>query len=502
MWLGGIADRNGRALQDRVAIVDDERRLTHAELAERSSRLANGLRRLGVRRGDRVALLSRNRAELVESYVALSRVGAAAVPVNHGLVAPEVAHVLGECSAVGVLGERQLIDASGAGGDARFAIDFDSDEYRSLALEEEIAPLPEPGLGDMAVILFTSATTGAPKGAVLTHGSLMSSSLSWVATARPEPGTVFLSAPPLFHSTVTIVFGYLAAGATIVLMRQFSPQLCLSLIDSERADHLYLVPSMIDYLLRARGLGETDLASVTDVIHGAAPMPNDLRVRAEAALGATLRECYGQAEAGGPITLGEPAPHSPQLRAKIEGEPSTCGRPVLGVSVTIRGEDGEEVAAGSPGEVWVRGPALMSGYWENRGATAAVRRGSWLLSGDIGYVDDDGYLYLLDRRVDMIIRGGQNVYPAEIERVLREHDGVAEAAVVGDPDATLQEVPVAYVVAAPGRRPETAELMVHAGERLASYKRPSRLVFIDSLPRSPAGKVLKKELRAKAVGER
>jgi acyl-CoA synthetase (AMP-forming)/AMP-acid ligase II len=496
MWLGGIAERNGRSLGDAVAIVDDRVRLTHAELAERSLRLANGLRRLGVRRGDRVALLSRNRAEMIESYLALARVGAAAVPVNHGLVAPEVEYVMAACSVVGLLGERALIDRAGGAGGTRFAIDFDTSEYDALVAEEEILPLPEPGLDEMATILFTSATTGKPKGAVLSQGSLMNSSLAWLATARPAPGTVFLSAPPLFHSTVTIVFAYLAAGATIVLMRQFSPQLCLAMIAAERAEHLYLVPSMVDYLLRAKALAETDLESVAEVIHGAAPMPTELRRRAERALGATLRECYGQAEAGGPITFGDPGPHDAAQLARIEGDPGTCGRPLLGTELSIRTEAGEEVPAGELGEVYVRNAALMSGYWDNPGASAAVLRGGWLRTGDIGRLDPQGYLYLLDRRVDLIIRGGQNVYPAEIERVFREHPGVAEVAVVGAADEVLGEVPVAYAVAAAGWDADAGELLLHAGERLASYKRPSRVEFLDELPRSPAGKVLKKDLRA------
>jgi acyl-CoA synthetase (AMP-forming)/AMP-acid ligase II len=499
MWLARIAERNGRAFRNDVAIVDNRRRLTHGELAERSLRLASGLRRLGVRRGDRVALLARNRAETIESYLALARVGAAAVPVNHGLALPELEHVLAECAVAGILGERRLLDRAEAVAEPRFAIDFDDPEYRSLVLDEDIQAMPEPGLGDMAAILFTSATTGKPKGAVLSQSSLMSSSLSWLATARPAPGTVFLSAPPLFHSTVTIVFAYLAAGATVVLMRQFSPQLCLALTEEERVSHLYLVPSMINYLLRAKGLEQTDLSSVTDVIHGAAPMPVELRLRAAEALGATLRDCYGQAEAGGPITLGDPKPHSPRRQTGIEGGPASCGRTLLGMAAAILTEKGEEAPVGELGEVCVRSEALMSGYWDNPGATAAVMRDNWLRTGDIGHLDEDGYLYLMDRRVDLIIRGGQNVYPAEIERVLHEHPGVADVAVVGAADEILQEVPVAYVVAAEGWSADAEELMLHAGERLASYKRPTQLEFVGSLPRNPAGKILKKELRAPGV---
>ncbi|HKO36996.1 MAG TPA: AMP-binding protein [Solirubrobacterales bacterium] len=499
MWPASIAERNGRAFRDGLAVVDDRCRLTYGELAERSLRLASGLRRLGVRRGDRVALLSRNRAEVLESYLALGRIGAAAVPVNHGLVAPEVEYVLSECSVVGMLGEAPLL--AGAASGLRFAIDFDGSGYRSLVRAEEIQPMPEPGLGDMAAILFTSATTGRPKGVVLSQGSLMSSSLSWLATARPAPGTTFLSAPPLFHSTVTIVFAYLAAGATVLLMRRFSPQLCLALVEEEKANHLYLVPSMVNYLLRAKGLGGADLTSVTDVIHGAAPMPGGLRRRAEEAFGAALRDCYGQAEAGGAITLGDPKPHSPQLRAKIEGEPGTCGRPLLGMTASILTGSGEEASAGELGEVCVHGRALMDGYWENPGATASVMRDGRLRTGDIGRLDEDGYLYLMDRRVDLIIRGGQNVYPAEIERVLHGHHGVADVAVVGAADEAVQEVPVAYVVAERGWPADAEELMLYAGARLASYKRPNHIEFVESLPRSPAGKILKKVLRGAREGE-
>jgi acyl-CoA synthetase (AMP-forming)/AMP-acid ligase II len=495
MWLASIAERNGRAFRDELAVVDDRCQLTFGELAERSLRLASGLRRLGVRRGDRVLLLSRNRAEMLESYLALARVGATAVPVNHGLARPELEHVLSECSVAAVLSEGGHL-AVDALADSSFTIDFDDDQYRSLVLDEEMQPMPETSLGDMAAILFTSATTGKPKGAVLSQGSLMHTSLSWLATARPAPGTVFLSAPPLFHSTVTIAFAYLAAGATILLMRRFSPQRCLALVEEQKANHLYLVPSMIDYLLRAKGLEDTDLSSVTDVIHGAAPMPSQLRRRAESALGALLRDCYGQAEAGGPITLGDPRPHPPRLREKPEARPGTCGRPLLGMTVKILAESGEEAPVGELGEVCVRSAALMSGYWGNPGATATAIRNGWLRTGDIGRLDEQGYLYLMDRRVDLIIRGGQNVYPAEIERVLHEHRGVADVAVIGVDDDALQEVPVALVVAEEGWSADARELTLFAGERLASYKRPAQFEFVESLPRSEAGKILKRQLRS------
>src|SRR4051794_19625261 len=184
MWLASIAERNGRAFRNQLAVVDDRCRLTYGELAERSLRLASGLRRLGVRRGDQVVLLSRNRAEMLESYLALARVGAAAVPVNHGLVGPELEYVLSECSVAAVLGEGGHFAVDALAG-SRLTIDFDGDRYRSLVLDEEIQPMPESSLGEMAAILFTSATTGKPKGAVLSQGSLMHTSLSWLASARP-----------------------------------------------------------------------------------------------------------------------------------------------------------------------------------------------------------------------------------------------------------------------------------------------------------------------------
>lgn len=497
MWLTQVAERNRRLFGDRVAVVDDARSITYAELLDRSARLAQGLRSQGVRRGDRVALLSLNRSEVIESYFALARLGCGAVPLNHGLVAEEARYVLEQNDVAGVLGERQLIDSARAADGLRFAIDFDDPEYERLATGELGAPLAVPALDDVAAILSTSATTGKPKGVVYDHASLMSSSLSWLATSPVYDDTVLISATPLFHSTVTIVFAYLAGGARLVLMRRFSPQRVLSLIESERATDMYLVPSMIDYVLRSRGVGDADVSSLRQILHGASPMSAALRRQATETLGCVLRDCYGQAEAGGAITLGDARPDRPGVRERIEADPATCGRPLLGYEVVAMDDDGVRLPDGEIGELCVRSRSLMGGYWDNPGASASVLRDGWLRTGDLGRVDAESFVYVMDRRVDMIIRGGQNVYPVEIEQVLTQHPGVAEAAVVGAPDDTLQEVPFAFVVADPDQPATVEDLTAHAVAKLATYKRPTGIVFTDELPRNASGKVLKKELRAR-----
>lgn len=500
MWFGYVSARNRTLRGDRVALIDDTKRMSFAELDTRSSALARGLANLGLGPGDRVALLSRNRAEVVESYFALGKLGAAAVPVNHGLVTEEVQHVVDSARVAAVLGEASLIEDALGSSAPDLSIDFEDSRYAGLVETRAESPLPEVGADALAVILFTSATTGRAKGVLLDQASFRASTLNWLATVGLSNRTAFLNCTPLFHSTVTIAMAYLAGGATMLVMRTFTPQRALELIERERVTHAYMVPSMINFCVNAKAMGRTDVSSVHEIIHGAAAMPIDQRLRASRAFGAALRDCYGQAEAGGPITLLDPVRDFPAREAEAPPALSSCGRPLLGVEVRVRDPEGDELPMGSVGDVFVRSASLMRGYEGQPEATAEVLADGWLRSGDLGYVDPEGYVHLVDRKADLIIRGGQNVYPAEVERVLSDHPDVDEVAVVGRPDRQWGEVPIAFVVARDQPPAESALLEFTAG-RLASFKRPVEARVIDELPRNAAGKVLKKLLREE-TGER
>lgn len=494
MWLAGLPQRHSHHDPDRLAMIDDEGSITYAELASRCEAVASALREHGIQRGDRVLVLSRNRIAALEAYMSVTRAGGVVVPINHGLTADEVRHTVELTQAAAAIGERALLDASVATDNLGFVWDIEQD-YEQHARQRPTHTAPYSGtLEDPAAILCTSATTGLPKGVVLTHRTFQHQALAWLATTGLGRDVTYLAAPPVFHSTVTVALSYLAAGGTVVLTRNFTPQRCAELMTSHSVTHAYLVPSMIDFLLRSRGLSDADLPSLQEVFHGAAPMGVEQRQEAAGRLGCALRDCYGQAEAGGPVTLADPL--AAQTKTNDPERWRSAGRPLLGFETRVVDQDGQALPPGELGEVTVRSPATMRGYWKNDGASAEAIKHGWLWTGDLGTLSPGGDLTILDRRTDMIIRGGQNVYPAELERVLNQHPGVAAAAVVGAADSALGEVPVAFVVSADGATLDSTELIAFAGRHLAPYKRPTAIHLLSELPRNPAGKVLKRQLRA------
>ncbi|MGW1077687.1 class I adenylate-forming enzyme family protein [Streptomyces sp. NPDC002537] len=489
MWLTQLAERNRQCYPGRTALVDERRSVTWAEFDERTGRLARGLAGLGIRQGDRVAVLSLDRVEVMETYFALARLGALFVPLNHSLTPAEVTGIAERTGAVAVLGEAALLDRH-PDLPVRLRIAFESEEF--AALGADVTGLPElPDLPDdtPVAILHTSATTGQAKGVTVDHASFRAIALGWLAVARPADDMVLVNCCPLYHGSMVVSLTYMAAGATLVLMPGFKPQTALAAIGNHRATHVWLVPQMLRFLLQAKAMESTDLSTLREVLYGASPMPVDIYADAAARLGCGFRQVYGMTEVGGPfVTLGpeeHPAPDAvPEL--------IPAGRVIPGMSARALDERGRETGPGAIGEICVRGPGVMRGYWNNAEATEEITVDGWIRTGDLGYIDGDGLIHLVDRSKDLIIRAGQNVYPTEIERALRSHPAVHDAAVVGTPDADYGEVPLAYVVADEGTA--TAELLRHVAEQLAPYKRPRRIEFIDQVPRNPAGKILKKLL--------
>jgi acyl-CoA synthetase (AMP-forming)/AMP-acid ligase II len=303
---------------------------------------------------------------------------------------------------------------------------------------------------------------------------------------------VMLNPCPLFHGSMVVGLAALAAGATLVVSERFTPQNFLIDLQRHAATRAFLVPSMVRFTLQAKAFTDADLSSLTEIMYGAAPMPAGLLREAVAAFGCGFRNVYGITEGGGPIAL--LAPEDIADPAAGERRLTAAGRMMPGVQLQVQSDDGRPVAPGELGEVCMRGDGQMSGYWRNPEATAAAFRDGWLLTGDLGSQDDRGFLYLVDRRSDLILRGGQNVYPAEVERVLAEQPGVLEAVVVAGSSEEWGQVPVAFVVPA-DPAPQPADLLRGCARQLASYKRPVRVEFLDEIPRNPAGKVLRKLLR-------
>ncbi|QKW08204.1 AMP-binding protein [Streptomyces sp. NA04227] len=510
MWLSQVLHRNRQCFGDRTALIDAERSVTWAELDDRTTRLAQGLAALGVAKGDRVAVLSLDRIEVLESYFALAKLGALFVPLNHSLTASEVTGMVRRTGVGVILGESALLDRHPEL-PVRLRLAVDGPRYAELTApraegeegtDEELFELPDVADSDLAAILHTSATTGRAKGVTVDYDSFRGISLGWLASARPTDDMVLVNCCPLYHGSMTITLTYMAAGATVVVMPGFTPQRALAAIEKHRATHVWLVPQMLRFLLQSKGLASTELGSVREVMYGAAPMPVEVYAEAVERLDCGFRQVYGMTEVGGPfVTLG-PDDHP----AGGIDAPLPAGRVIPGMSVRVLDDEGTQLPDGSVGEITVRGPGLMRGYWNNPAATEEITADGWIRTGDLGYLDETGLIHLVDRRKDLILRAGQNVYPAEIERALLTHPLVRDAAVIGVPDADYGEVPLAYVVTGPDGTGDQAadeapavtraELTAHLAARLAPYKRPRHLEFIDQVPRSPAGKILKKLLRA------
>ena len=371
---------------------------------------------------------------------------------------------------------------------------FEDPEYAELAGTEYTGTLPDVHQDDLAAILHTSATTGKAKGVAVDHRSIKDVSLGWLAAVGQEQASsVLVNCCPLFHGSVVVSLAYMAAGTTVVLLPGFTPQGALRAIEDHGATHVWLVPQMLRYMLRAKALARTDLSSLREVMYGAAPMPPELYAEAARTLtGTGFRQVYGMTEVGGPFVTLAPDEH-PDPEDLPDFFPA--GRPIPGMSVRVVDEDGRTVPTGTVGEVWVSGDGLMRGYWDDPHETAEVLKGNWARTGDLGWMDGAGRVTLVDRSKDVVIRGGQNVYPAEVERVLRQHPAVADAGVVGVPDEDWGEVPQAFVVLEEGGSAGEAELLRYLVGELAGYKRPTRVRFTDHIPRNPAGKMLKKKLR-------
>ncbi|MFC4036193.1 class I adenylate-forming enzyme family protein [Streptomyces polygonati] len=493
MWLTQLLERNRQCFPDRVALVDEHRSVTWAQFHDRTAELAGALADLGIERGDRVAVLSLDRIEVLESYFALARLGALFVPLNHSLTAPEVTGIIERVGAVAVLGESELLDRHTSLPDhVRLRVALDKPVFTALGTVTGPVPQPEVADTDPVAVLHTSATTGQAKGVTVDPASFRAIGLGWLAVARPTDDIIMVNCAPLYHGSMVVSLTYMAAGATIVLMPGFTPQRALAAVEQHRATHLWLVPQMLRFMLQAKASHSTDLSSLREILYGAAPMPLDVYADAVTRLGCGFRQVYGMTEVGGPfVTLGpeeHPAPGEVTVRIP-------CGRVIPGMSARAVGAGGGELPRGEIGEIVVRGPGVMQGYWNDPGATEEVLLNGWVRTGDLGFVDEGGRIHLVDRTKDLIIRAGQNVYPSEIERVLMTHPAVRDAAVVGIPDEDYGEIPLAYVVAEEATDART--LLAHLAGTLAPYKRPRRVEFIEQVPRNPAGKIIKKQLRGR-----
>jgi long-chain acyl-CoA synthetase len=480
-----------RALQrhpDRVALTHlgegGVRRHTWAALMARVGRQAAALARRGVRAGDRVAIVSPNDDRLVTAILACWWMGAVACPLNTRWAALECEHAVADSGATLVLDTAGLAE-----------LDAEADR---------LGPLPDTRTGGdaLAAILYTGGTTGKSKGVMLSHANFWTASMTRGAELNNSPASLSLLVAPLFHvAGLGRLVGQTLVGGSCITMSQFRPALVLEAIAEHRITDTIVVPTMLQSLLDEPGFDAARVQSLDRIAFGAAPMPPDLLDRALAAWPeAEFFQAYGLTETAGAVCINLPGNHR-SAQARAQGRLNSVGRAGLGAEIVVADEGGRELPRGEVGEIVVRGPMVMRGYWNNPEATAAAFRDGWFRTGDAGRMDADGYLFIVDRLKDMIISGGENVYCAEVEAALRTHPQVAQAAVVGLPDARWGEAVHAVVVLAPGaaaNEQQVAELRAWCRERLAGYKCPRTIAFAGALPLSAAGKVLKNVLREQA----
>jgi long-chain acyl-CoA synthetase len=468
---------------ERTAIKLDDLELSYA-LFEGSTRHAAGLlTSKGIGEGDRVGLMLPNVPYFPVLFYGALRLGATVVPMNPLLKGREVAFHLEDSGAKAVFAWHQFGEAAAAGAQAAGAeyVEVKPGEFENLVgAAQPLADVADREDSDTALILYTSGTTGTPKGAELTHGNLREAARISVDLVDVGPDTVTFGALPLFH-----VFGLtsglnasVAVGGCLTLLPRFDPGKALEIVERDRVNTFLGVPTMYAAMLHHEG--EHDTSSLDLCVSGGAAMPVEILRGFEEKFGATILEGYGLSESTAIAAFNRP---------DRERKPGSIGIPVPDTEMRLDGDEGEEV-----GEILVKGPTVMKGYWNRAEATAETLEDGWLRTGDMARVDEDGYFFVVDRKKELVIRGGFNVYPREIEEVLYEHPAVREAAVIGIPHDSLGEEVGAAVVLRDGEDASEEEIRDYVKERVAAYKYPRRVWFADELPKGPTGKILKREI--------
>jgi acyl-CoA synthetase (AMP-forming)/AMP-acid ligase II len=506
MNIGSILTKASRLHGSRLAIQHGEQQFTFALLNQRVGRLAQALQTLGVCPGDRVALVQRNGPALFEALFACFRAGAVAVPINVRLHPEEVAFICQDCKARVLVAtgeyaasafharkqvpELQLVGVEGIEG----ALDYETllSTSEPMTMDAEVDP------DDLAWLFYTSGTTGKPKGAMLTHRNLLAMMMNYFADVYPlTPEDVVLHAAPLTHGSGLFGLPAIAKGATSVILHtpSFDPQTVFTLIQDLRVTTIaFLAPTQIKMLLNGP-YKSYDLSGLRCIPYGGGPMYVEDMKQAVEVFGPVLVQIYGQGEAPMTISYLRREEHVTHGDPVAERRLASAGISRTDVEVRIVDDDDNEAAVGEISEIVVRGSVVMAGYWDRPDETAQSLRGGWLHTGDIGMIDAQGYLYLLDRKKDMIISGGNNIYPREIEEVLLKHPAIYEVAVIGVPDPLWGESVKAIIALRPGMMVTEEEVIALCLQHLASYKKPRMVEFAPELPKNAYGKILKRELR-------
>ena len=499
--LGSTLRRAAHKYPDRVALVSPEgERLTYHQVDRLSNRFANALVKLGIKKGEHIATLSLNSNEQLIAFFGIFKMGGTVVPINVRLAAPEMQWILDHSNSTALIfskGFKDRVDQlrSELRGVRHYVIVGEEPPGDTLSFEKVLAkagdddPEAEVLGDDEAFVLYTAGTTGRPKGVLLTHNGLIWNCVSWTHAGVYREDDLSLHVFPLYHiAALGSVLTYIYLGGTIYLKKVFDPKDCMETIERERITRWAAAPTVFNMLLQLPEIEKYDTTSLILLGSGAAIMPSEIQRRLrEIFPNAQIFDTYGMTEASGGITTLPPRDSSRKV--------ACVGKPVIGVELRVVDENDRDVAPGEVGEVVFRGNNLMKGYYKDPEATEEAVRGGWFHTGDLGRLDEEGYLYIVDRKKDMIITGGENVYPREVEEVLCTHAKIAEAAVIGVADSKWGEAIKAVVVLNTGETASEEEMINFCRERIGGFKCPKTVDFVQALPKNPAVKILKRELR-------
>ncbi|MEM1113097.1 MAG: long-chain-fatty-acid--CoA ligase [Pseudomonadota bacterium] len=506
MLLHHFLEYYARNFPDLPCVTVADQTTTYSEAEVLANKLARGLQQLGVSKGERIAILGENSIEHMLLFEAASKTGAVAVSLNYRLAPAELAFILKDSSAKVLLAlddslsetldglrpllppSTQLVTREGANSMSWHEL---LDGQSGDPVRADVAP------EDPVLQLYTSGTTGNPKGVVSTHANLVMECVmnTTLTTHRVNPGMAGLLCAPMFHiggagSILVAIYG----GSHTILHRAFDPAAVVDAIEAYPINNIFMVPAMIMAVLGLPGIEQRDFSRLQVIYYGASPISEAVLRQAIDVFDTDFVQMYGMTETTGTVVNLSPEDHRRALAGKPELLKS-CGRPSVGAEVSIRNPEGDELPAGEVGEIWVKSETNMVAYYNLPEATAENLTGGWVHTGDAGYLDTEGYLYLKDRIKDMVVSGGENIYPVEVENAIAHHDAVADVAVIGVPDEKFGEALLAFVVLKPGASLALDEMIGFCRDRIAGYKIPRQLEIIDAMPRNPSGKLLKKELR-------
>lgn len=491
-YLAEWSERQAQLRPDAIAIQFQNRTLTYGELDARANRVAQGLIAAGCEPGSRVAIVSRNSDTFMEIAIGALKARVVVLAVNWRLAPPEIRYILDHSEAALVFAEEDFVSAVKEAGSRRLiAMGAEYETWRNAN------PVVPPRLAydteDVIVQMYTSGTTGLPKGVQLTNRNYTSymamfAELTWQQNAAED---VMFAPAPFFHvNGINAALRSLSVGSRLITIDQFRPAEVVEIFAREKVTRATLAPAMIQMCLEVPGIEKLDFSSLKLITYGGSPIAERVLKDAGEVFGCPFAQGYGMTEATSAVTMLAPEDHDP-ARDKLK----SCGRPLPGVEVRVVDANGNPCAPRTIGEVVVRGPVVTKGYWRNEKATADTIADGWLHTGDAAYFDEEGYLYIHDRVKEMIVSGGENIYPAEVENALFHHPDVADVAVIGVPHEKWGEAVKAIVVAKPGRAVSERTLIDHARSRIAGFKVPKSVDFVVAIPRNAAGKILRRELR-------